>query len=175
MMGSMLSMIRTVLASLLLVCVVCLVAPAGHGQVAGVGAAAAGRAPQGPEEVVRGFYAWYLGRFNKDDWSPLKRRAEALRYLSPELHRKAPRMMQTGGADIFICAQDWLPSWAGEFKVAPARVRGAAATTTVTLPVRGVEGAGAGEDIRIKLSLRRAARAWKITATDCLLSFEGSR
>ena len=163
---------RTLPALLLLACAVAFNPQAARAQE---GTSAAARASQGPEEVVRGFYAWYLGRFNRDDWSPLKRRAEALRYLSPELHREAPRMMRTGGADIFICAQDWLPSWASDLKVAPARVRGAAATTTVTLPVRGVEGAGDGEDIRIKLSLRRTAGAWKITATDCLLSFEGSR
>jgi hypothetical protein len=126
-------------------------------------------ASSSPVAVVRGFYAWYLGRLNKDDWSPLRRRREALRYLTAEFHRKAPAITRRWDADIFICAQDWMKEWEQEFKVAPASLRGAKAATVVTLPVRG------GEDIRIKVMLRRVGSAWKIEATDCLLSSEGSR
>jgi hypothetical protein len=119
-----------------------------------------------PESVVRGFYAWYLGRLNKDDWSPLKRRVEALKYLDANFHRKAPRLIRRADADIFICAQDWMKEWEKNFKVAPAEVRGARASTIVTLPVK------ANEDIRIKVMLRRTGGVWKIVGTDCMLDFE---
>ena len=121
-----------------------------------------------PEAVVRGFYAWYLGRLNKDDWTPFKRRAEALRYLTPEFYRSAPRIISHEGVDIFICAQDWMQTWERNFRVAPANMRGAKANVITTLPVT----AKWGRDIRIKLRLRRVAGgAWRIEATDCLLDF----
>ncbi|MBC7932071.1 MAG: DUF3828 domain-containing protein [Rubrivivax sp.] len=122
-----------------------------------------------PEAVTRRFYAWYLGRLNKDDWDPLKRRREALKYLDARFYRRAPGLMGHGDADIFICAQDWMKEWADKFTVAPAVVRGRKATTIVTLPVKE------GEQIRIKLMLRRAGGIWKIEGTDCLLDFEEAR
>jgi len=130
---------------------------------------AARRVSLNPEAVTRRFYAWYLGRLNKDDWHPLKRRREALKYLDAGFHRRAPGLMVRGDGDIFICAQDWMKAWADNFTVAPAVVRGRKATTIVTLPVKE------GEVIRVKLMLRRAGGVWKIEATDCLLDFEGAR
>jgi hypothetical protein len=122
-----------------------------------------------PESVVQGFYAWYLGRLNKDDWNPLRRRREALKYLDAEFRRKAPRLIRRADADIFICAQDWMKEWEKNFKVAPANVRGAKADAVVTLPVKE------GKDIRIKVMLRRERGTWKIEGTDCLLDFEETK
>ncbi|HYH87254.1 MAG TPA: DUF3828 domain-containing protein [Pyrinomonadaceae bacterium] len=123
----------------------------------------------GPESVTRRFYAWYLGWLNKDEWHPLRRRREALKFLDAKFHRRAPGLMIRGDGDIFICAQDWMKEWADKFTVAPAVVRGSKATTVVTLPVKE------GERIRIKLMLRRAGGVWKIEGTDCLLDFEEAR
>ena len=159
-------MTRRALTTLLLI--VCVGLPAAYAQAQGGGAA---RATREPAEVVRGFYAWYLGRLNKDDWTPISRRREALKYLDARFHRRAPGIIEREGVDIFICAQDWRRQWEREFRVAPPRVRGSKATATVTLP----GGDGFREDIRIRVSLRRAAGDWKIDAMECLLPFDESR
>jgi hypothetical protein len=157
---------RTVKSLLLLVCLTLFAPHAVRAQEHGGDAL---QVSLGPASVVRGFYAWYLGRLNKDDWGPLRRRREALRYLTPEFHRRAPGITLKWDADIFICAQDWMKEWEKQFTVAPAHVRGAKADVIVTLPVKP------GENIRIKVFLRRVRGAWKINATECLLSFNELR
>lgn len=151
--------------TLLLACLLCAAPLATRAQTR----RAVRRVSSNPEAVTRLFYAWYLGRLNKDDWDPLKRRREALKYLDAGFHRRAPGLMVRGDGDIFICAQDWMKEWADNFTVATPIVRGRKATTIVTLPVKE------GEVIRVKLMLRRAGGVWKIEATDCLLDFEGAR
>lgn len=118
----------------------------------------------GPEEVARGFYAFYLGELNKDNWSPLKKRREALKYLTPEFHKLAPRLAEKWMVDTIICAQDWDPNWAKSFTVGRAAVRGSKATTVVRLPPFG----GSGPAIEIKLTLVRRAGQWRISTTDCV-------
>jgi hypothetical protein len=121
-----------------------------------------------PEAVARGFYAFYLGELNRENWSPLKKRREALKYLTPEFHRRAPRIIEQQMVDIIICAQDWDPKWAAGFTVGRANVRGAKATTVVTLPPFGGTGGPDNPPIRIKLTLVRRGGAWLINATECL-------
>jgi hypothetical protein len=153
---------KTVSTVLLIVCVMFGATHAAHAQTRSAKATTA----SSPESVVQGFYAWYLGRLNKDDWNPLRRRKDALKYLDADFRRKAPRLIRRADADIFICAQDWMKEWEKNFKVAPAKVRGAKASAIVTLPVKG------GDDIRIKVMLRRTGGVWKIVGTDCLLDSE---
>ena len=121
-----------------------------------------------PEAVARGFYAFYLGELNKENWSPLKKRREALKYLTPEFYRRAPRIIEQQMVDIIICAQDWDPKWAAGFTVGRANVRGAKATTVVTLPPFGGIISPDNPAIKIKLTLVRRGGAWLINATECL-------
>lgn len=133
----------------------------------GAAAAQTGQAAAAsPEDVARGFYAFYLGELNRDNWSPLKKRREALKYLTPEYHRRLPRLIEQQMVDLVICAQDWDQNWARTFTVSPARVRASTATTTVTLPPFG---GGAGDSIKIKLTLVKRAGHWLINNTDCVL------
>ncbi|HEX7176021.1 MAG TPA: DUF3828 domain-containing protein [Pyrinomonadaceae bacterium] len=121
-----------------------------------------------PEAVARGFYAFYLGELNKDNWSPLKKRREALKYMTPEFHRRAPRIIQQQMVDIIICAQDWDPKWIAGLTVGRAGVRGARATTVVTLPPFGGYVSPDNPPIRIKLTLVKRGSAWLVNATECL-------
>ena len=123
------------------------------------------RPASSPEEVARGFYAFYLGELNKDNWSPLKKRREALKYLTPEFHKRIPRIIEEQMVDIIICAQDWDPNWAKGFTVAPANIRANRATTVVRLPPFG----GSGPAFDIKLTLVKRAGQWLINDTECLL------
>lgn len=125
----------------------------------------AGAAPT-PEEVVRGFYFYYLGELNRDNWSPLKNRREVLKYLTPEFHRRAPALIEKWMADIFVCAQDWDPKWRETFTVGRADVRGAKATAVVRLPPFG--GGDDNTAIKIKLGLVRRRGEWRINSTDCV-------
>lgn len=118
-----------------------------------------------PEDVARGFYAFYLGELNRDNWEPLRKRREALKYLTPEFHRRVPRLAEKWLVNPIVCAQDWDKDWAARFTVAPARVRAGAATTVVTLPPFG----GAGDAIQIKLTLTRRAGRWLINNVDCVM------
>jgi hypothetical protein len=157
---------RTIVSlTLLFVCLLSAAPRASNAQTRG----AVRQASSNPEAVTRRFYAWYLGWLNKDEWHPLRRRREALRYLDATFHRRAPGLMIRGDGDIFICAQDWMKEWAEKFTVAPAVVRGRKATTIVTLPVKE------GEQIRIKLMLRHAGGVWKIEGTECLMDFDEAR
>ena len=115
-----------------------------------------------PEVVTRGFYTWYTGRLNRDDFDPLRNRRAALRYLTPEFYRRAPRLVRQLNADIFICAQDWLPEWSKNIEISPSVVRGAKATTNVTMNVGGTD------KIRISVELRRVRGEWKIDGSNCV-------
>ncbi len=115
-----------------------------------------------PESVVRDFYAWYTGELNRDNWEPLKNRREALKYLTPEFHKRIPRLTKELMVDVVICAQDWDKSWAKDFTVGRANVSGAKASTVVRLP------AGDGLAIKIKVALVKRGDVWRINGTDCV-------
>ena len=108
------------------------------------------------EGVMRGFYSFYLHELNKENYNPLKQKATALKYLTPQLYANAPRLIRRMDADIFICAQDWEPSWEKNFTVGSIAVKGATANTLVTLP--------SGQDkIRIRVALAKTAGGgWRI-------------
>lgn len=120
------------------------------------------QAGQGPEAVVRGFYGWYLGRLEKDDWSPLNNRREALKYLTPAWRERAPRVSGDEGVNVFVCAQDWIAEWRKTMKFGAAAVRGTRATVRVTW------GTGAVTQ-RIDVTLKKVGGAWKIDRTSCVL------
>ena len=120
------------------------------------------QAAQGPDEVVRKFYVWYLGRLEKDDWTPLENRREALKYLTPAWRARAPRVSGEEGVNVFVCAQDWLAEWRKSMTFAPAVVRGTQATARVTWST--------GPDTqRIDVTLKKVGGAWKIDGAACVL------
>jgi uncharacterized protein DUF3828 len=117
--------------------------------------------PPAPEEVVRGFYSWYLHQLAHDNPNPLKQKATALKYLTPQLYASAPRLTRNMDADIFICAQDWDKGWEKNFSVSTPLVKNNNATTTVTLP------SGETDKIQINVTLIKTAAGWRINKVAC--------
>ena len=114
-----------------------------------------------PQDVVRGFYSWYLHQLSRDVAEPLKQKTTALKYLTPQLHANAPRLIRNMGADIFICAQDWDKGWEKNFSVSTPHVKNNSATATVTLP------AGEMDRVKIEVTLTKTASGWRINKVAC--------
>ena len=114
-----------------------------------------------PEDVTRGFYSWYLHQLSQENANPLKQKTTALKYLTPQLYAKAPRLIRQMDADIFICAQDWDKGWEKNFSVSTPQVENSSATTTVTLP------AGEIDQIKINVTLIKTASGWRISKVAC--------
>ena len=114
-----------------------------------------------PEEVVRGFYSWYLHELSRENSNPLKQKTTALKYMTPQLYANAPRLIRKMDADIFICAQDWDKGWEKNFSVAAPQVKNSSATTTVTLP------SGETDKIKINVTLLKIASGWRINKVAC--------
>ena len=114
-----------------------------------------------PEAVVRSFYDWYLGSLNREDYNALRRRREALRYLTPQFHRQAPRIISQQMVDIFICAQDWQPEWGNDLAISAAPPRANRARVTATFKY------GGESYTRVRLTLLRTGLAWRINGADC--------
>ncbi|HWS54026.1 MAG TPA: hypothetical protein VN228_07870 [Pyrinomonadaceae bacterium] len=114
-----------------------------------------------PEAVVRAFYDWYLGSLNREDYHALRRRREALRYLTPQFHRRAPRIISEQMVDIFICAQDWQPEWGNDLAVSASPPRANRARARATFRY------GGDAHTTVRLTLVRTGRAWRISGADC--------
>ena len=114
-----------------------------------------------PEEVVRGFYSWYLHQLSLENMNPLKQKTTALKYLTPQLYANAPRLIRRMDADIFICAQDWDKDWEKKFSLTPPQIEKNSATTTVTLP------SGETDKININATLIKTAAGWRINKVAC--------
>src|SRR6185295_17536307 len=104
-----------------------------------------------PEDVVRQFYGWYVGRLVKDDFNPLKNRTMSLKYLTPQFLQRIPRLTKQTDADPIICAQDFDPAWAHNIKVDTPSIKGNQATTNVQL-----DGATTDMTVKLKITLKRA-------------------
>lgn len=114
-----------------------------------------------PEEVARGFYAWYLHQLTLENMNPLKQKTTALKYLTPQLYANAPRLIRRMDADIFICAQDWDNGWEKNFSISTPQIKNGSATETVTLP------SGETDKIKIDLTLIKMASGWRINKVAC--------
>jgi hypothetical protein len=125
--------------------------------------AIAARAQQaaGPQDVVRGFYSWYLHELTRENSNPLRRKTTALKYLTPHLYANAPRLIRRMNADIFICAQDWDQGWEKNFSVSTPQIKNSTATATVILP------SGETDKIKINLTLIKTAAGWRINKVAC--------
>lgn len=115
----------------------------------------------GTDETVRKFYAWYLGRLNKDDMTPLKNRTVALQYLTPEYLKAVPRLTRESDSDVIICAQDFDSLWEKNIKVDAPTIDGARATNYVNLVGKEVG------TVKMKVTLKRLAAGWRIDGVEC--------
>jgi hypothetical protein len=114
-----------------------------------------------PEAAVKDFYRWYIDRLSKNK-DPLMNEPLALKkYLTPEFFRKAPKLLEQTGADVFICAQDWDKDWGKNASISKLNIQGSVATLNVTL-------AGNLMNHKLKVILRRLDGAWKIDKIDPL-------
>lgn len=114
-----------------------------------------------PEDITRGFYSWYLHQLSSENMNPLKQKATALKYLTPQLYANAPRLIRRMDADIFICAQDWDKGWEQNFTVSTPQISKGSATTTVTLP------SGETDKIKINVTLIKTNTGWRINKVAC--------
>jgi uncharacterized protein DUF3828 len=114
-----------------------------------------------PQDVVRGFYSWYLHQLSSNNATPLKQKTTALKYLTPQLYANAPRLTRRMDADIFICAQDWDTGWEKNFSVSTPEVKNSSATATVILP------SGETDKIKINTTLIKTASGWRINKVAC--------
>jgi hypothetical protein len=114
-----------------------------------------------PENVVRGFYSWYLHQLALENATPLKQKTTALKYLTPQLYANAPRLIRRLDADIFICAQDWDKGWERNFTVSTPQIKNSTATATVILP------SGETDKITIDVTLIKTASGWRINKVAC--------
>jgi hypothetical protein len=114
-----------------------------------------------PQETVRQFYAWYLQRLNKEDYDPLKNRAVALKYLTPEFLRRIPRLEREMEADVIVCSQDVNPEWEKNFKAELTSIRGEQAIVFLALEGHGVN------TIKHKVTLKRTRAGWRVNSVNC--------
>ena len=114
-----------------------------------------------PQDVVRGFYSWYLHQLGLEKAEPLKQKTTALKYLTPQLYANAPKLTRRMDADIFICAQDWDKGWEQNFTVSTPEIKNNSATATTTLP------SGETDKIKINVTLIKTAAGWRINKVAC--------
>jgi len=117
--------------------------------------------PATPQDVVRGFYSWYLHQLSRENMNPLKQKTTALKYLTPQLYANAPRLIRRMDADIFICAQDWDKGWEKNFSVSTPQIKNGSATAMVTLP------SGELDRITINVTLIKTTSGWRISKVAC--------
>lgn len=125
-----------------------------------------------PEEVVQGFYNWYLGyigdRSSGEVRNPLV--AEAYRtseYLAPSFIQQVDEILlassQKGGYDPFLCAQDIPESFAVGDAVVVSGERATVLGHEIWNPGTAYESV---HDVEVALELIDGQ--WKITDVDCL-------
>jgi len=138
-------------------------------KVAGIACAAPDAAAMTPEEVVQGFYDWYLGYIgdpaSEEMRNPLVDGAyRSSEYLTEDFVQRVDELIASfdkGGYDPFLCAQD-IPR---SLTVDVAAVSGDEATVVVhQLWNPGTE----YESVRdVKVALRKVDEAWKIADVAC--------
>ena len=103
-----------------------------------------------PEDTVRQFYDWYLhARFPNPD---KEHNAKFQKYVTQKFLKEAAGEWD---AVLFIAAQDADPTWANDFTVAKATVKGDQANTQVALNGKKVRAT-------LRVFLKRENGTWKI-------------
>jgi hypothetical protein len=123
--------------------------------------AATAQTATAPEAVVKDFYRWYIDRLNHDRHPLTDDKTALKRYLTPEFFRKAPKLLEQSGADVFICAQDWDKDWGRNVAISKLQVQGALATMNVTL-------SGKTMKHKLKVKLKQVGGLWKVDKIDPL-------
>lgn len=113
-----------------------------------------------PDDTVRRFYAWYVGRLNAQDLNPLKNRTVALQYLTSEYLKNVPRLTREADADVIICAQDFDPGWEKNVKTEAPSIKGTNATVLVQL-------VGSDMSVKLKVMLKSVPAGWRINSVEC--------
>jgi len=143
----------------------------GAWKIAGIACAAPEAAAMAPEEVVRGFYDWYLGYIGdpaaEEMRNPLVDGAyRSSEYLTEGFVQRVDEIIASfdkGGYDPFLCAQD-IPR---SFTVDVAEVFGDEASVVVhQLWNPGTEYESARD---VKVALRTVDGAWKIADVTCAM------
>ena len=114
----------------------------------------------GPEDIVRGFYSFYLHELSLENGDPMKKKSTMLKYVTPQLYANEPRLVRRMGADIFICAQDWDTGWEKNFRISTPEVKNNTATTMVVLP-------SGADQIKINVSLIKLSAGWRVNKVAC--------
>lgn len=121
-------------------------------------------AAQSPDVVVKEFYQWYLRSLKRNE-DPFRQGLTTLRrYVSGELITELQRQRNSPDgmdADYFLQAQDWGEDWETNITVTGTEQRDAGASTVVAL--------GPRESVlqqRLRVTLRRQAEGWQITAVE---------
>ena len=126
------------------------------------GAALSARADEAaaaPEQVIKKFYAWYVGELVADRDPFTDGRAEMQRSVTPRLLKEIEgKLSEEGGleADYFLSAQDFDKEWAENVTVSTPTTKGERATAAVELKsqVMGTQ--------KLQVTLVQAEGAWKI-------------
>ena len=116
-------------------------------------------AAEGPEQVARDFYGWYVELMVRDK-EPTDDPVRYARFVSAPLRARIKRQENSPegmDADYFIKAQDYLPDWPGHIAATPAVVGGSSARTTVTL------GTDRRRPWRLGVALVKEAGEWRIS------------
>jgi hypothetical protein len=114
----------------------------------------------GPEDIVRGFYSFYLHELSLENGDPMKKKSTMLKYVTPQLYANEPRLVRRMGADIFICAQDWDSGWEKNFRISTPEVKNNTGTTMVVLP-------SGADQIKINVTLIKLAAGWRVNKVAC--------
>ena len=114
-------------------------------------ALAANQQASSPDEVTRQFYTWYFGaNFPQPKRSNM---ATFRKYVTQSfLKRATARDVESV---LFIDAQDNDESWANNFTVSPATIKGQSATVEVALNGKEMK-------YHLHVTLRREGGVWKI-------------
>ncbi|MEW6125805.1 MAG: DUF3828 domain-containing protein [Acidobacteriota bacterium] len=116
-----------------------------------------------PDATVKEFYRWYIEQLSKNIDPLSQKKSTMAKYLTPELLRKAPRLIEQMDADIFINAQDFDEAWGKHVMIAKLMIQGAKATMNVTL-----KGSPSFGDSKMRIHMKQIAGVWKIDRIDPL-------
>ena len=110
-------------------------------------------AQSSPEAVIKAFYNGYIRSTGKGV-DPFGKQSTLKKHLTARLIKEQVTAYEASqDADYFLQSQEYHAEWKDKFTVSNSVVKGAGATAIVTFP---------DDYSRVKVTLRKAAGAWKI-------------
>jgi hypothetical protein len=114
-----------------------------------------------PEQMLKGFYAWYMHELNANR-DPRTQKAKINSAVSSRLRTWfRSDEYKDWDADYFIDAQDFYPKWERGVSTSKARISGDKADINVTLSAPGRPTPGFGPHL-LKVKMVREGGTWKI-------------